>query len=464
MRRPLWGRLSGRMSRLSVLAALCIAAMLAIGASTASAEAVKEKCGNITGSGSSLQNIVVKEVYTEAWEKGGWKEIFGKDSGEEFECEKTATITYTPTSSGKGLAEYGAETGKLELKEAGNGEEKEDSFIGTDVGPEGPSTTAGTQIANMDLAGEDTATKEKNGVVAIPIAKSAISVIASLPVGCTLENATEQPKVLSNDALADEWDTDTLKATEVFSNLKKEAACEKTLELQARESSSGTTAGFKRYLNKILTSIYGSFTNTAAKSESASEWPELSNKKETGNKTGGELAEKVMKAPASTGYADLADAINSGFTTTPHELETAGKEKYWTIIAKVPNKGEETGGEAVSPEASSGEGSNCEGAKFESPAEIGENVDWSKATETNATAGESGVYPICTLTFDVLWSHPLFLASHLTIPQLLTLYSYFELLLHHLSPLASDVHSHHFDVYETGLTLLEEFLRIFPKP
>ncbi|HEV7943649.1 MAG TPA: hypothetical protein VGP17_12720 [Solirubrobacteraceae bacterium] len=399
-----------------------------------------------------------------SWEKTGWKEAFGK-AGEEFECEKTAKITYTATSSGKGLAEYGSETGKLNLKEAGNGKEEEDSFIGTDVGPEGPSTTAGTQIANMDEAGENTTTKEKNSVVAIPIAKSAISVIASLPVGCTLEKETEQPRVLTNDALADEWDQDALKATEVFSNLKKEAACEKTLELNARESASGTTAGFKRYLNLILTSIYGSFTNTAVKSESASEWPELSNKKETGNKTGGELAEKVMKTPGSTGYADLADAIKTGFKTTPVSLETAGKEKYWTIIAKVPNGGEpETAGGPVSPEASSGGGSNCELAKFETPSEIGPNVDWSKAVETNATAGEAGVYPICTLTFDVVWGHPLFLASHLTVAQLLTLYSYFELVLKHLSALATSVHTNHFDVFETGTALETEFLTIFPKP
>lgn len=452
------------MSRLVVLAALCVAAILAVGVPTASA-ATKVECGNITGSGSSLQNIVVKEVYAKNWESTGWSEVFGKDSGEEFECTASAKITYTATSSGKGLAEYGAASGKLELGEAGNGKSEEDSFVGSDVGPEGPFSTSGTQIANMNLAGEDTATKEENGTVAIPIAKSAISVIASLPAGCTLENETEQPKVVSNDALADEWNTDTLKATEVFTNLKAEAACEKTLELNARESASGTTAGFKRYLALILSSIYGSYTSTAVQSESASEWPELSNKKETGNKTGGELAEKVMKNPGLTGYADLADAISAGFKTTPVSLETAGKEKYWTIIAKVPNGGEaETKGEAVSPEASSGGGSNCEAAKFNSPAKIGENVDWSKATETNATLGESGVYPICTLTFDVLWSHPLFLAPHLSVAQLLTLYSFFEWLFHHLSTLASSVHSHHFDVFETGLTILKEFLEAWPKP
>lgn len=465
MRRPLWSRLSGRTTRLWVLAALCVGAVLAIGAPTASA-ATEVSCGPITGSGSSLQAIVVKEVYTKNWEKalGGFTEVFGKGT-EESVCKKTTTIKYTATSSGKGLAEWGASSGKIVKSEAGNGEEMLDSFVGTDVGPEGPAGTAGTQIANMDAAGENTVTKEKNGVVAIPIAKSAIAVIASLPEGCELVNSAEQPSVRSNKLLAEEWNKDAIKANELFTNVENTPACEKTLELQARESASGTTAGFKRYLGLIESTVYGPFTNNAEKSESQSEWPELANKKETGNKTGGELAERVMATQALTGYADVSDAIGKGFKATPAQLGAVGK-KYWTFFAKVPNKGAEEG-HKESPEASN-EAANCSLATFTVPSKIGVNVDWSKATQTNATGGGAGVYPICTLTFDVLWSNPGFLESSYTLTgstyleKLNTLMSYFEYLLRNLSTLESSVASNHFDVYETGTTLETEYLTIFP--
>jgi len=459
MRRPLWGRLSRHMTRLWVLAALCVGAILAIGAPAASA-ATEVECSPITGSGSSLQNIVVKEVYAFNWEKTGFKEIFGKGS-EESECSKKTTVTYTATSSGKGLAEWGASTKKIELKEAGNGKEELDAFVGTDVGPEGPAATPGTQIANMDEAGEEKVAKTKNGVVAIPIAKSAISVIVSLPVGCHVTNVSVQPSISKNTILAEEWDANTKTFLELVAGLTTSSACDGTPGLQARETASGTTAGFKRYLNDIEPSVYGTFTSTAVKSESASEWPNLSNKKETGNSTGGKLAEKVIGAPGLVGYADLADARAAGFTTTPTLHKNGAGEEYLVFIASVPNGGAaETKGESVNPEGTEG-AANCEAAKFEEPAEIGVNVDWSKATETNATLGEKGVYPICTLTFDVLWSKPEFLGYSSGI--LHTLHSFFEWLLRNLSTVESSVHSKHFDIIEKGTVLESLFLVIFPK-
>jgi hypothetical protein len=186
--------------------------------------------------------------------------------------------------------------------------------------------------------------------------------------------------------------------------------------LEARSAPSGTTAGFKRYLADLDSTegnvgfTYGECTATAEKAESAECWPEASNKVETGNESGGLLAEKVYNTPGSAGYADLADARKhfKAAVGTFEEHENAKNEKYYSAILLVPNgTAASEGTHRESPEITTAGaeegGSNCKSASYPEPAEVKPNEDWSKAKESNATSGTAGVYPICTLTFDVAW-------------------------------------------------------------
>lgn len=386
-------RLLGRIGCLGGVAAMCAAAGLATGAPVASAA----ECASITGSGSSLQNLAHKSVWEGEWEASGFS-----ISQEGLSCTATAKVTYEPTSSGKGLGEWGSKGGVLVPSESFN-KSKLDEFVGTDVGPEGTATTG--QIGNMDEAGKDIAGGEptkKNAVIAVPIAQSAISVIVSLPVGCT---ASGTEATVNNTKLAEEWNENKVSFSSLLTGVTLSGtSCSEAPALQAREAASGTTAGFKRYLADLDSAVYGTCTANAVESESTTCWPEVGNKHESGNETGGELATKVYDTPGSTGYADLADARAHGFADTvgTPEKHTFGGNEYQSIIVRVPNGG--TVGHDESPEGTEG-AANCEKAEYPEPATVGPNIDWSKAKQGNATSGSEGVYPICTLTFGVAWEH-----------------------------------------------------------
>ncbi len=387
-------RLLGRIGRLGGMAAVCAAIGLATGAPAASAA---ETCAAITGSGSSLQNLAQKNVEAPLWESEGFKSPF-----ETLECSTAPKVVYEPTSSGKGLGSWGSKNGSLTPSESFN-KEKLDEFVGTDVGPEGPAATAGSQIFNMDVAGGDKG-GPLNGVVTFPIAQSAVTVIVSLPVGC---KAPADPAV-KNGALSKAWLTGAVNFLALVPGTTG-SNCDKNALLQAREAASGTTAGFKRYLLDLEPALWKPCNSTAVESESTTCWGTKA-PDEAGNETGGKLALKVFLTLGSIGYADLADARAQGFPTPGTSTEhTVGTEKFLSFIALVPNDGAEAGkeGTAQNPEITEAgpenEGANCKKAAYPVPGKVAVNEDWSKARQENATKSEEGVYPICTLTFDVAW-------------------------------------------------------------
>jgi|HubBroStandDraft_3_1064219.scaffolds.fasta_scaffold36326_1 hypothetical protein len=393
-----------RLGYLGVLAVACALAF-AVGAPVASAAEVE--CEAIKGSGSSLQNLAQIEVWGPTFEATGFThENAEKGNGEApFErCKATTKITYVATSSGKGLGSWGSKTAALTPAEAGNGESL-DEFVGTDVGPEGTATTK--QIGNMNTAG-------KTAVLTVPVAQSAITIMVSLPVGCNLTAATAKAWI-NNMQLQEEWNTNAINFANLVDNVgvEKIAACEVDPSLQARETSSGTTAGFKRYLDDLNHAVYGACTATAEEAESASCWPNLANKNEAGNSTGGKLAEEVFKTPGTVGYADLADARKAGFTgvvPTAKHKNGAGEE-YYSFIVELNDDGNVASGTHWSSPEAANEAANCAVEKHEAtypePAEVKPNVDWSVAKQGNWEAGKEVpakvVYPLCTLTFDVAW-------------------------------------------------------------
>jgi ABC-type phosphate transport system substrate-binding protein len=399
-------KLSGR---LGAILTACIVCLAALGAVASTASATEVECAAITASGSSLQNIAQKNVFIPEWEKApgeGWK-----TEHEKLKCKASAKIEYTATSSGIGLAEWGSKTGKIELKES-PGENKLDAFIGTDVGPEAKAASEGgtpepkSQMGLMDEAGKSGSTNNK--VVTVPIAQSAIAVIVSLPVGCTpMAVSTTSPEV-TNKELQETWFKKGLNFLELLSNLELLGTpCDTEPDLQARSKPSGTTAGFKRYMNDLNEGNWKALVETAEKAENT-EWPsgtkQLNATGPEENDTGGHLALKVYDTPGTMGYADLADARNVGFTGTATEHTNAKGEKYYSFFVLINNgpEGPGTLGVFEGPEANHG-GSNCVKAEYPLPLTVGPDVDWSGAKQNNTAAGVAGVYPICTLTFDVAW-------------------------------------------------------------
>jgi hypothetical protein len=94
-------------------------------------------------------------------------------------------MTYTGTSSGQGLDEFGYNTGQLDPTQDPNavrgvGGPELDWFTGTDAPPDGG------QLANAEAAGGGV---NPIGVV-IPVAQAPVAVVLSLPVGCTIQEGS----------------------------------------------------------------------------------------------------------------------------------------------------------------------------------------------------------------------------------------------------------------------------------
>jgi ABC-type phosphate transport system substrate-binding protein len=366
-------------SLVGLAAMLAMIVCVAIGTPAASAAA--EPCATIHGEGSSLQGLAQKEIWTKKHEAG-------------TECSNAFEATYTATSSGKGMEQWGSVAGKLlEFSTT----PPMPAFIGTDVGP------SLAQQANMDKAGEKSASEE-NMVMTVPVAQSAIAVIVSLPKAC-VEPSTTNVKAAE---LRKAWETDT---TEFKKIVEGATGCTALPKLQARSAASGTTAGYKRYLGAIdgtelLTKAevepWLKLNETPAASENTT-WPSTlpMGQPELTGSSGGELAHDVIEKPGSIGYADISDAIAQGFTTSWVKHKNAGGEEYF--VAAVLMEALEL--EFISPESATNEAANCANAKYkgETSIKVAPLEDLSNARQTNVD--ETGVYPVCTLTFDLAWEH-----------------------------------------------------------
>jgi hypothetical protein len=368
-----------RSARVVILAVVCAAMALVGGSSSASASI---SCALISGAGSSLQNIAQTVVWA--------------PNNPDMECSSLPVIHYFATSSGKGEAQWGDNATQVLTEEPGVSPFP--AFIGTDVGPEGPALTAKTQLNNMDVAGSQ-GTELDEGVLTVPVAQSAISVLVTLPLGCSA-TVGGTAKVTSL-ALDTEWFKNEGLLGSIFTG-GAGIVCKHTPELYARESPSGTTAGYKRFLDAINHAHWGSLVTTAAKAQNT-EWPGAV--LETGFGKGSQLAEGVFSKPGANGaigYADLADALKAGFSTKV-ALHPVGTELLYSFIAEVQNNAmtAEEGPTYASPLASGGSASNCANAEYNAPNRVLPNMDWSGAKQSNVESGTA--YPICTLTFDLAW-------------------------------------------------------------
>jgi ABC-type phosphate transport system substrate-binding protein len=398
-----------------------VAAAFAAGAPAASA-AGTEKCGGIVGAGSSLQKIAQQEVWIE---KGA--ESFGSP-GERWKkpefCIADPPIVYNSTSSGKGLALWGSVNKTLNEEELENSKKVKEklvpSYVGTDVGPEGTETTG--QIGNMDIAGENAA-KELNGIVTVPVAQSAITVMVSTPLGCTVMAETGEHPRISNQALEEEWFARGVKMSELIEGVKFTGGtkCEVPPTLYARGAPSGTTCGFKNLFAHLKSGepnekTWKEKTETVEKCLKNGEWPAGTGQTETFEgksiEKGSQLVEAVWGTPGSVGYADLADARVKFAAGTGITEQTKGTEHYSSFVVEVGNTAFGKKKAGTPPEEKTSGGSNCKKAGYApAPSKLAVNQTWSNVRQTSQVAGGTENYPICTLTYDLAWHRYTFVSS-----------------------------------------------------
>jgi len=367
-----------------VLAATTAAIMAVGGASASVASAACVPVGEgtaLAGSGSSLQ----KEAQL-TWTNASH---FGT------ECAETP-VTYTSTSSGKGLAAFGFTSGSIEHGTA---------FIGTDDGPNA------TQIASAESV-------SKTKPLIIPVAETAIAVVLNPPANCSLKTGSThgigwvQLTQIFGGKEIKTW------AQLATAEVVEGAGCTGNITRVVRAEGSGTTFQFKNYLAVLQQAEFGGkampcsltgFNEETGKSESTTAWknmrqvgteekpnitwPEPSNCAETTEVVrkagGGAVAEYVAATDGTIGYASLPDAKAKGAEFAQLQDVSTGK---FASPAK-PSTTESNCGERVYTVPTPGR----EG-------ETGEAVNWSQVFGASPAVGSS-LYPLCTLTYDVAWKN-----------------------------------------------------------
>jgi hypothetical protein len=302
---------------------------------------------NIFGSGSSLQKVA----------QGVWDPIWGA-------IPPPLTMTYSASSSGIGLAEFGDATdgsspscgaaGTLNLacdptadNGATNGFGKPvlDAVVGTDDPPTAAENTSAATAAGGGVR-----------QITIPVTQAPVALLFSLPTGITagagskLNLKTTVVQELWDDtipATSDGYPMNTWGAVLEAAGWRKVAAAprtgqftdaggatggDQTITRQVRSKGSGTTYTFKGFL--FLTGD-ANYPLTLAVDDPT--WPGTVPVNPDTNTSGGTLVANTAAAPGSTGYANLADAetaTSPGFGPTP-TTTTAGGTAHQILFAYV---------------------------------------------------------------------------------------------------------------------------------
>lgn len=360
--------------RASLVAGATVAALgvAALGASGASAAAVCTG-SNIIGQGASLQKNVQQTI---------WAPAFANEV-----CNKGVhpTVTYESTGSGAGLKEWNADGARGSLNH-------ERQFIGTDDAP------TATQIANI------TGVAGGAKLLVIPVAQTAISVVANPPAGCTVGAITNQDLSLVFRGNDTTWSK--------LVTAEGGAACNAPITRVVRKDGSGTTYQFKNYLSQIYPS---GLPCTTGGTEGKASWKELEPiaNAETGapNTTWpesctGKVLSPLLK-PAASGGGEVVKTVNAtegsiGYAALPDAKSNGAK-----AILQVQNNGLKAVGEATFADPASGSLANCANASYAVPVNAqnkvgstGFDVDWSQVFGGLPAIGGTA-YPICTLTYDL---------------------------------------------------------------
>jgi|ERR1700722_3994596 len=363
-------------ARLAVLAA-SVGATVAIASLGSAGSAMASITCSSPGyaSGSSLQNNAQQSIWLTA---GDW--------GTHTECSSFPSITYTGTSSGGGLNEYGNVSGKLNAEEDATAfksatgiKDKAGQVLDWYVGTDDPPSTG-----NLDNA--IVASGDKNGnfeEITIPVAQAPVAVMLSLPTECLVPTGTtfnldgkdlEQLWEGTNPAESSDNDPGGIPAqggygaatwgallteleyTKTATNPPTEAGtffdgggahgCGQAINLQVRSSYSGTTYAFKSYLNADGNDLVFNPTSKQFATQNlwtgyisdAPVWPATVTS--AGNGKGSQEVQDTAKTPGSVGYANTSDAVaaaNGGFTNQVATSTFGSSESHQIVYVNLQN-------------------------------------------------------------------------------------------------------------------------------
>jgi hypothetical protein len=439
--------------RLATLAA-CVgstAALVALGSAGSALASVTCRAPGYA-SGSSFQKTAQLSVYLTS---AGW--------GSHSNCSTaptSSTITYTATSSGQGLEEFGNTVGHFLPEKDSTAFHSEtgtkdvagqvlDWFVGTDDAPTPRELGEGALAAGT--------LHNQKAEITIPIAQAPVAVMLSLPAGCKLQassavdlNNTSLPQLWEGTTAASGEDPGGIQAqggyaintwgafftqlgyTKITSGTPEagqvldeggSTGCGQEIKPQVRQTSSGTSFAFKSYLAQVNPSVWNGFAADAPTWPSSavveSDLKSGSLTESQLNDTGGHLVQNTAANPGSVGYANTADAAsvsNGGFTNSATASTfgtgSGSSASHQILWAEIQNNGTSTEGagyeDPLLPASSIG---NCETTKI-LPAEEGFPYSYTDswfgllASDPNISADAGPTdYSICALTYDLAFHH-----------------------------------------------------------
>ncbi len=360
--------------RVALLTGATVAA-LGLGGLGATGASAAPLCtgSNIIGQGSSLQKVAQQNVWAPAF------------SSEICNSGTHPTVTYESTGSGAGLKEWNATGSRGSINH-------ERQFIGTDEAP------SAEQISNI------TSVAGGASLAVIPVAQTAISVVANPPTGCTVE-------AITNSELQKVFRGSLLKWSQI-ATAEGGSACEAPITRVVRKDASGTTYQFKNYLYALSST---KLNCTVGNTEGKATWKELEPQvnAETGapNTTWPESCKaqalSPVVRPAGTGGGEVVNAVNATEGSIGYAALPDAKAKNAKVILSVQNNGQKPLVEATFANPAIGGEANCLETTYVVPVQgrnvagsTGLNVDWSTVFGASpSTGGER--YPLCALTYDL---------------------------------------------------------------
>ncbi|MEV4418358.1 hypothetical protein AB0L40_00100 [Patulibacter sp. NPDC049589] len=335
----------------------------------------------INGSGSSLQKNAQQSLWAPSFTTA-----FPSDA-----------ISYTSTSSGSGLSEFGNDNSVL--KTAGG----VDVFVGTDDAPDA------TQTAKAK-----TATGTNANEITVPVAQAPVAIIASLPAGLTISNtqvALSQAQLeqiyhhavpASGAYAANTWGA-ALNAAGASITGDTGGASATAITLQVRVGDSGTTRAVKGFLEQIDTGDTHGWNH-----EGSDSWTNTSGTTTNGgaNTGGGALVTSTLSNPGSIGYANLADTTAT-VTNLPVAVTTGGSASHQVIrfqlkVGAIPR--DASSNPASQTTAAGNLTTSGSGSWSAVPASITATTTWENTIASSTSTSLAG-YPLAAPTYDLGWDN-----------------------------------------------------------
>jgi hypothetical protein len=306
--------------------------------------------------------------------------------GAHTECSSFPSVTYTGTTAGAGLNEFGNITGKLNpeedptaFKSATGIKDKAGQVLDWYVASDDPPTTG--ELDNAIVASGD-----KNGnfeEITIPVLQDPVALAFSLPTGCLVPSGS--PLEIDGKTFSELWDGTNppepatndpggiaaqggygiatwgalltqLGYTPTVSNPPTEPGtffddgtahgCNQAITLQVRSNYAGISYDIKNYLNLDTNDLYYNTTSKQFSTQNvwtgyitdAPVWP--STVTTTGNTKSSLQAQNTAKNPGSVGYTIIPDIVNKsngGFTNQATASTFGGSESHQIVYALIQN-------------------------------------------------------------------------------------------------------------------------------